>query len=83
MTVKKSKDNLNWKRKEQMALCGELVLGREGQKWREDEEEDVSSYWVTVRKIGDNGNWKNKQQMALCGELALGREGYKWREDEE
>jgi phosphoglucomutase len=29
---------------------------REGQKWREDEDEDVSSYWMTLRKRGDPRN---------------------------
>jgi hypothetical protein len=26
------------------------VRYREGYKWREDEEEDVNSYWITFRK---------------------------------
>jgi len=30
-------------------------IQREGQKW-EDEEEDVSSYWMTLRKRQDIGN---------------------------
>jgi hypothetical protein len=29
---------------------------RHGYKWREDEEEDVSSYWTTIRKREDTGN---------------------------
>jgi hypothetical protein len=28
----------------------------EEQKWREDEEEDLSSYWMTLRKTRDTGN---------------------------
>jgi hypothetical protein len=31
---------------------------KEGYKLREDEEEDVSSYWMNVRKREDTGNWK-------------------------
>jgi len=27
---------------------------------RVDEEEDVSSYWMTLRKQGDIGSWKRK-----------------------
>jgi hypothetical protein len=30
----------------------------EGYTWREDEEEDISSYWMTLRKREDTGNWK-------------------------
>ena len=37
----------------------------------EDEEEDVSSYYMTLRKGEDTGNWKIEHYMALCGELAL------------
>ena len=29
---------------------------REGQKWREDEDEDVSSYWMTLKKREGTGN---------------------------
>ena len=29
-------------------------------KWQEDEEEEVSSYWMTLRKQEDTGNWKRK-----------------------
>jgi hypothetical protein len=29
---------------------------KEGQKWREDEEEGVSSYWMTSTKREDTGN---------------------------
>ena len=31
---------------------------KEGMKWREEKEEDVSSYWMTSRKREDFGNWK-------------------------
>ena len=34
---------------------------REGEKWREDEEEDFSSYWMTLRKRKDAVNWKTEQ----------------------
>jgi hypothetical protein len=39
--------------------------------WREDEEEDVSSYWVALRKWDYAGNWMRKRWMAFCGELSL------------
>jgi hypothetical protein len=39
--------------------------------WCEDEEEDVSSYWIILRKRGDTGNWKKDHQIAAFGELAL------------
>jgi hypothetical protein len=44
---------------------------KEGQKGRKDEEEDVSSYWMTLRKRKDTLHCKRKHQIALCGELAL------------
>jgi len=31
-----------------------------GQKWRKDEEKEVSSYWIILRKREDAGNWKGK-----------------------
>jgi len=40
-------------------------------KWREDEEQDASSYSVTLRKIEVTGNWKRNHYITLCGELAL------------
>ena len=36
-----------------------------------DEEEDVSSCWMTLRKGEDNGNLKCKHQIALCEKLSL------------
>jgi hypothetical protein len=44
---------------------------REGQKWREDEDEDVSSYLMTLKE--KRGYWKLKEEalVALCGKLAL------------
>ena len=44
---------------------------KERKKWREDEEEDVSSYWMTLMKGEDTRNWKRKHQNAFCGEVAL------------
>jgi hypothetical protein len=38
---------------------------------RQDEEEDVSSYWMTLRKRECTGNWKGKHKMAVSAELAL------------
>jgi hypothetical protein len=38
---------------------------------REEEEEGVSSYWITKRKGYDNRNLKRKHWIALCGVLAL------------
>jgi len=29
-------------------------------KWRTEEQEDTSSYWMAVRKRGDPVNWKRK-----------------------
>jgi hypothetical protein len=39
-------------------LCRNCLLKQiiEGNKWREDEEEAVSSYWVTIRKGEDTVN---------------------------
>jgi hypothetical protein len=42
-----------------------------GQKWQEDEVEDVGSYWMTLRKGDDTLIWRRKLWIALCGELAL------------
>jgi hypothetical protein len=33
-----------------------VVKARRGKKWREDEEEDVGSYWLTLRERKDSGN---------------------------
>ena len=33
---------------------------KKGQKWREDEEEEVSNYWTILRKREDIGIWKKK-----------------------
>jgi hypothetical protein len=37
----------------------------------EDNEKDVSSFWMILRKKEDIGNWKRKRSIALCRELAL------------
>jgi len=39
---------------------------------KDDEEEDVSTYWMTSTKSGNIGNLKKKQQITHCGELAGG-----------
>ena len=52
-------------------ICLLNTLLKEEYKGREDEEEDVSNYWMTLRKREDNGNSKRKHQIALSGELAL------------
>ena len=44
---------------------------KKGYKWREDEEEYVSNYWMTLRKWQDTGNWKTKHYLVPCGESAL------------
>ena len=42
-------------------LLKHIIAGKiGGYKLREDEEEDVSSYWMNVRKREDTGNWKRK-----------------------
>ena len=38
---------------------------------REDEEEEVSSYWVTLRKREAVSPWKRKNYLALSGKFAL------------
>jgi hypothetical protein len=40
-------------------------------KSRDDEEKEVSSYWLTLRKRHDTGNCHRKQYSVLFGELAL------------
>ena len=45
------------------------IKGR--QKWQEDEEEDVGSYWMTLRKGEDTLIWRRKLYIALCEELVL------------
>jgi len=43
------------------------------ERWKEpeDEEKDVSSYWIFLRKRDDIGTAKRKHSIALCVELAL------------
>jgi hypothetical protein len=55
------------------AFCNGLLKERykEGQKWQEDKEEDVGSYWMTLRKGEDTLIWRRKLWIALCEELAL------------
>jgi hypothetical protein len=36
------------------------MLLKERYKGREDEEEDISSYWMALRKLEDTGNLKSK-----------------------
>jgi len=36
----------------------------------EDEEQGVSSYWMSLGKIVVTVNWKRKHYLSLCGELA-------------
>jgi len=50
--------------------CISELRYKKGRKWRENEEKDVGSCWVTLRKRDDNGNWKRKHQIAQYGELA-------------
>jgi hypothetical protein len=38
-------------------------------KWKEYEEEDVTTYLMTLRKVEDKGNWKTKHWVAIYGEL--------------
>jgi len=33
---------------------------REGQKWKEEEEDDVATYWKTLRKRENTGKWKKE-----------------------
>jgi hypothetical protein len=65
---------LTRKRKKTNRICLFLrnsCLPKHIMKWREDEEENVSSYWMTLRKGEDSGNRKRKHKMALCVELTL------------
>ena len=50
-----------------------LLKGREKEEWKwwEDEEEDLSSYWMTLMKRKDTGNWTREHHIALCGEFSL------------
>jgi len=38
---------------------------------QQNEEEGISSYWVTIRKWKDNENWKRNHYIALSGEVTL------------
>jgi hypothetical protein len=38
---------------------------------KQDEEEDVNSYWMNLRNREDNEIWKRKHWIALSGVLAL------------
>jgi len=46
----------------------ENMLLKERYKWRENEEECVSSYWIALRKRRYAWILKKKHQMELCGE---------------
>jgi hypothetical protein len=48
-----------------------FLEGDREQDRNEDEEEDVSSYWVALRKREGTVNGKRKNQIADCGEVAL------------
>jgi hypothetical protein len=37
----------------------------------DDEEKDISSYWMTLTKREGTVNGKRRHQLALCGEFAL------------
>ena len=37
----------------------------------EDEEEDVSSYWMALNKRENRGKLKKKHKIALCAERVL------------
>jgi len=52
-----------------------LVMERykEGEKWRVDEEEDVSSYWIPLKKE-ELWGWKMKLYIAFSGELSVDKE---------
>ena len=43
----------------------------EESKWWKEEEEGVSSYFMTLRKRKDTGNGKEKRQVVLCEELSM------------
>jgi len=45
----------------------------EGQKWREEDGEDVRRYWMTSRNGEDTGKWKRKHYLALRGGLTVQR----------
>ena len=47
-------------------LLQQVIEGRVrggGQKWQEDEEEDVGSYWMTLRKREDTLIWRRKHYV--------------------
>ena len=46
-------------------------IWREGYKWRDNEEEGVSSYWNTARKGEDTINWKKGSTRSRCEENLL------------
>jgi len=43
---------------------------KEWWKWQEDEE-DVSIYWMTVRQREDTGNWRRKHLVEMFREIVL------------
>ena len=58
--TRKDKNSLIQKRMEALLSKAKAVASNmEGReiKWREDEEEDVGSYWMTLMKRGDIGTW--------------------------
>ena len=48
-------------------LIKHVILGNIG----ENDEEDVSSCWMSLRKREDTGSWKKKQWITLGGELSF------------
>jgi len=44
---------------------------REKERSDEDEEESVSSYWLSLRKWEGTGNWKRKHWIAIGGKIAF------------
>ena len=50
------------------AFQNRVMKGRhkKGYKWQEDEEEEVSNYWMTLRKWQDIGNYKWKHHFVFC-----------------
>jgi hypothetical protein len=49
-------------------------ISRDGYKWREDEEEDVSSYWMTLRKREDTGKEGSTRSHSVENSLWQGRD---------
>jgi hypothetical protein len=61
-----NRDSVRWN-----CLLKHVIEGKIGR--RKDEEEDVSSYWMTLKKWEGTGNWRRKHWIALFWELTLER----------